>query len=188
MTKVPPPHRSWAEPSALPCADTARQNRHPRTNDMADNKTGFTGASVKAYIASRASAQQRADCRELMALMRKVTGHSPRMWGPSIVGYGSYRYTYESGRTGEAPAAGFAIRGRDLVIYLATDSEEQRSLLSTLGKHRMGKVCLYFREFADLDRPTLEKLVAGSIAEVRLRHGHDDGARRVVRADSRRAR
>ena len=137
---------------------------------MAENKTKPTDAGVEDYIASKANAQQAADCRELMVLLKKVTRHSPRMWGPSIVGYGSYRYTYESGRTGEAPLAGFAIRGRDLVVYLATEGEEQRSLLSKLGKHKMGKVCLYFKQFADLDRSTLEKLVVGSVAQVRRRY------------------
>jgi len=137
---------------------------------MAENKTSVTGASVKDYIASRANPQQSSDCRELMALFKKVTRHSPRMWGPSIIGYGSYRYTYESGRTGEAPVAGFAIRGGELVIYLSAEGEKQRSLLSKLGKHRMGKVCLYFKQLADLDRSTLEKLVVGSIAEIKQRY------------------
>jgi hypothetical protein len=139
--------------------------------DMAENKTKVTHASVEDYIASRASPQQSADCRELMALFKKVTRQSPKMWGPSIVGYGSYRYTYESGRTGEAPLAGFAIRGRELVIYLSVEGEKQRTLLSKLGKHRMTKCCLYFKQLADLDRSTLEKLVVGSIREVRERYG-----------------
>jgi hypothetical protein len=138
---------------------------------MAENKTKPTDASVQDYIASRANAQQRTDCRDLMALLKKVTRHSPKMWGPGMVGYGSYRYTYESGRTGEAPLAGFAIRGRDLVVYLMAEGEKQRSLLSRLGKHKMGKSCLYFRQLADLDRSVLEKLVVGSIADVRQRYG-----------------
>ena len=138
---------------------------------MAENKTRFTDASVEDYIASRANAQQRADCRELMVLFKKVTRHSPRMWGPSIVGYGSYRYTYESGRTGEAPVAGFAIRGRELVVYLLAEGEEQRSLLSKLGKHKTGKVCLYFKQLADLDRSVLERLVVGSVADLKRRYG-----------------
>ena len=138
---------------------------------MAENKTKPTDAGVEDYIASRANAQQRTDCRELMVLFKKVTRHSPRMWGPSIVGHGSYRYTYESGRTGEAPLAGFAIRGRELVVYLMADGDEQRSLLSRLGKHKMGKACLYFRQLADLDKSALEKLVVGSVAEVRQRFG-----------------
>jgi hypothetical protein len=138
---------------------------------MAENKTKPTDASVEDYIASRATPQQRTDCRELMVLFNRVTRHSPRMWGPSIVGYGSCRYTYDSGRTGEGPLAGFAIRGRELVVYVAVEGDEQRTLLSKLGKHRMGKVCLYFKQLADLDRSTLEKLVVGSIAEVRRRYG-----------------
>jgi hypothetical protein len=141
---------------------------------MPENKTKPTGAGVEQYIASRASAQQATDCRQLMALFKKVTGHSPRMWGPSIVGYGSYRYTYESGRTGEAPLAGFAIRGRELVVYLLPEGKEQKSLLSKLGKHRMTKSCLYFKQLADLDRPTLEKLVVGCVASVKRRYGQDD--------------
>lgn len=138
---------------------------------MAESKTRPTGASVADYIDSRASAAQRADCRELMAMMRKITRKPPRMWGPSIVGFGAYRYTYGSGRTGEAPLAGFAIRGRDLVVYLVADSEKQKALLEKLGKHRMTKTCLYFRSLSDLDRSKLERLVTGSIAEVRRRFG-----------------
>jgi hypothetical protein len=105
-----------------------------------------------------------------MALFKRVTRHTPRMWGPSIVGYGSYRYTYESGRTGEAPLAGFAIRGRELVVYLLTEDREPRSLLSKLGKHRTGKVCVYFKRLADLDKSVLEKLVVRSVAEIRRRY------------------
>ena len=137
---------------------------------MAENKTKPTGASVKEYLAARGSDQQRADCRELMALLEKVTRQSPKMWGPSIVGYGSYRYTYESGRTGEAPLAGFAIRGRELVVYLMTEGSQQKALLSKLGKHRVGKSCLYFRQLADLDTAVLEQLVAGSVADMMRRY------------------
>jgi hypothetical protein len=93
------------------------------------------------------------------------------MWGPSIVGFGSYHYTYESGRTGEAPLAGFAIRGRDLVVYVLADTDKQRALLSTLGKHKMGKSCLYFKRLADLDLAVFEQLVVESMAEVKRRHG-----------------
>jgi hypothetical protein len=138
---------------------------------MAQNKTKPTGASVKDYLAARGSEQQRADCQELMALLEKVTQQSPKMWGPSIVGYGSYRYTYESGRTGEAPLAGFAIRGRELVVYLMTEGSQQKALLSKLGKHRVGKSCLYFRQLADLDTAVLEQVVAGSVADMMRRYG-----------------
>jgi hypothetical protein len=143
---------------------------------MAELKTKPTGASVEAYIESRASAEQREDCRKLMAIFRRVTKKPPKMWGPSIVGYGSYRYTYESGRTGEMCIAGFAIRGRDLVVYIDAGSREQQALLAKLGRHRMGKSCLYFKRLADLDPAILERLIAGSIAEVERRYGPAGGA------------
>ena len=138
---------------------------------MAENKTKPTDAGVEEYIASRANAQQQTDCRELMAMFKKITRESPKMWGPSIVGYGSFRYTYESGRSGESPLAAFAIRGRELVVYLDAEGEKQRSLLSRVGKHKIGKSCLYFKQLADLDRSVLEKLVVGSIAEAKQRYG-----------------
>ena len=138
---------------------------------MAENKTKPTDASVDDYIASRAGEQQRADCRELLTLLERVTGQPPRMWGASIVGHGSYSYTYESGRTGEAPVAGFAIRGREIVIYLMADGETQRSLLARLGEHRTGKGCLYFTRLSNLDYSVLEELVTNSVAEVKRRHG-----------------
>jgi hypothetical protein len=137
---------------------------------MAENKTKPTGASVEEYIASRANEQQRADCQQLMALLKKITRQSPKMWGPSIVGYGSYRYTYESGRTGEAPLAGFAIRGRELVVYMVAGDDKQKALLTRLGKHKMTKSCLYFKQLADLDKSVLEQLVAGSVAGIRQRY------------------
>jgi len=138
---------------------------------MAENKTKPTGASVEDYLASRANAQQLADCRELMALLHRVTGEPPVMWGPSIVGYGVYRYTYTSGRSGEMPVVGFAIRGRELVVYLMAENDTQRALLAQLGPHRMGKSCLYVKRLADLDVGVLEQLVTNSVAEVRRRHG-----------------
>jgi nucleoid DNA-binding protein len=137
---------------------------------MDKNKTKATDASVGDYIASRAKAQQGDDCQALMALLEKVTGQVGTMWGPSIVGYGSYRYTYDTGRTGEAPLTGFAIRGRELVLYLSVDSAEQQALLVRLGKHKMGKSCLYFKQLADLDRSVLEELVLGSVTEIKGRH------------------
>lgn len=140
---------------------------------MATNKTKRTGASVTDYVASRANEQQRADVRELMALLKSITGQPPKMWGPSMVGYGSQGYTYESGRTGEVPLAAFAIRGRDLVVYVYAESKEQKALLARLGKHSMGKSCLYFRRLDDLDRSVLKQIVAGSIAEFRQQYGSE---------------
>ena len=138
---------------------------------MAENKTKYTGTSVEDYIASRGSEQQRVDCKELMALFKKITGKQPGMWGPSIVGYGSIKYTTDSGRSGEHPLAAFAIRGRELVVYVMAEGEKQKSLLKKVGKHKMGKTCLYFKRLADLDKSVLEKLVVGSIAEARQRYG-----------------
>jgi hypothetical protein len=137
---------------------------------MAENKTKTTGASVDDYIAERGSEQQRADCHELIALMQKATRQLPRMWGPSIVGFGSYRYTYESGHSGEAPLAGFAIRGRELVLYVSPDKLANKSLLSGLGPHRTGKSCLYIKRLDELDRDVLTTLVNESVADVRRRH------------------
>ncbi len=143
---------------------------------MAEAKTKPTSASVEEYLSSKASPDQLADCKVLMALLRKVTKQSPKMWGPSIVGYGSYSYRYESGRTGESCLTGFAVRGKELVVYLVAESPEQQALLPKLGKHKMGKACLYFKRLADLDSRVLESLVAESVAEVKRRHAVPGGA------------
>ena len=134
---------------------------------MAELKTKFTGANVDDYIASRATEQQYDDCQELIVLMKKATRQSPKMWGPSIVGFGSYKYTYDSGHGGEAPLAGFAIRGRELVVYLM---HAQESLLAKLGPHKLGKSCLHIQRMADIDKSVLQKLVAGCIAETKRRY------------------
>lgn len=137
---------------------------------MAETKTKPTGASVDEYLASRASAEQLADCKVVMAVCKRVTKQSPKMWGPSIVGYGSYTYRYASGHSGDACLVGFAVRGKELVIYLLAESPEQLALLAKLGKHKMSKACLYFKRLADLDVTVLEALIAGSVAEVKRRY------------------
>ncbi len=137
---------------------------------MVEAKTQPTSASVEAYLASRASPEQLADCQALMGLLARVTKQAPKMWGPSIVGYGSYSYRYESGRTGESCLTGFAVRGKDLVVYLVAESPEQQALLARLGKHKMGKACLYFKRLADIDTRVLETLVSASVAETGRRH------------------
>lgn len=138
---------------------------------MAENKTKPTAVSVEDYIASRANPQQHEDCQALMALLAKITKETPTMWGPSIVGYGNYTYTYESGRSGEMPLVGFAIRGREFVLYLLAESAEQQALLARIGKYKMGKSCFYFKQLADLDGQVLEELVKNSIADVKRRYG-----------------
>lgn len=138
---------------------------------MAKTKTKPTGVSVDEYLASRANPEQLKDCKAIMAMCKRVTRKPSYMWGPSIVGFGSYTYRYESGHSGDAPLAGFAIRGRELVVYLGVDDPGQAELLTTLGKHKMGKSCLYFKRLADLDVKVLEALIALSVAEVKRRYG-----------------
>ena len=137
---------------------------------MAETKTRPTNASIDEYLASRASPEQLSDCKTIMGMYKRITKQQPKMWGPSIVGYGSYSYRYESGHSGEAFLAGFAVRGKDLVVYLMAENAEQVERLAKLGRHKMGKSCLYFRRLADLDAKVLEALIAASVAEARRRY------------------
>lgn len=137
---------------------------------MAETKTKPTGASVDDYLASRASPEQLADCKALMAILKRVTKQPPRMWGPSIVGYGSYTYTYDTGHSGDSCLTGFAVRGKELVVYLRADSPAQVARLAKLGKHRIGKSCLYFKRLSDLDAEVLEALIAESVADLKRRN------------------
>lgn len=134
---------------------------------MAENKTKPTNASIDEYLASRASPEQLADCKTLMSMCRRITRQRPKMWGPSIVGYGAFSYRYQSGHSGQACFAAFAIRGRELVVYLAPTSAEHSELLARLGKHRVGKCCLYIKRLADVDLEVLEELIAKSAAEAK---------------------
>jgi hypothetical protein len=143
---------------------------------MAELKTKPTNASIDDYLASRASPEQLRDCKAIMAICRRVTKQQPKMWGPSIVGYGSFKYTYESGHSGEMCLTGFAIRGKDLVVYLLPESPGQVELLAKLGKHKMGKSCLYFKRLSDLDAKVLEALIAGSVAEAKRRYSNGGAA------------
>lgn len=138
---------------------------------MVETKTKPTAASVDAYLASRASPEQLLDCKAIMAMCKRVTKRPPKMWGPSIVGYGSYTYRYESGHTGDACLVGFAVRGKELVVYILAEGSSQIDLLAKLGKHKMGKSCLYFKRLADIDVKVLEALIAGSVSELKRRYG-----------------
>lgn len=140
------------------------------TSRKATNKTAPTAADVEAYLAAKASPAQRGDVDALMALLARLSGEQPVMWGPSIVGYGAYRYTYESGRSGTSCLVGFAIRGREIVLYLVPDWDGGADLLARLGKHKMGKGCLYLKSLADVDIAVLERLVSGSMQELKRRH------------------
>ena len=138
---------------------------------MAENKTKATGASVAAHLAAIPDASRRADCEALAQLMARATQEQPRMWGPSIVGFGSYHYQYESGHQGDACLVGFAARKGDLSVYLMGSFPEREALLARLGRHKLGKACLYLRRLSDVDLGVLEELVARSAASVKDRHG-----------------
>ena len=103
--------------------------------------------------------------------MREVTGERPKMWGSSIVGFGSYHYTYASGREGDWPVVGFAPRKQNLVLYIMPGFARYESLLARLGKHRTGKSCLYVNKLDDIDPEVLEELVRESVDEMKRRYG-----------------
>jgi len=132
---------------------------------MAENKTKATDASVHAYLAAIADETRRSDCEALATLMARATKHPPKMWGSSIVGFGSYHYRYESGREGESCLVGFSSRKGDISVYGLHAAADAEKLLARLGRHRAGKGCVYIRTLADVDLEVLAKLVAGAAAE-----------------------
>ena len=138
---------------------------------MVENKTQATEASVDEYLAAIEDETRRKDCVALAKLMSKATKHKPVMWGTSIVGFGSYHYKYESGREGDSCLTGFSPRKSDISVYLMGNYEGREELLAQLGRHKMGKACLYVRQLRDVDLKVLEQLVVGSVAEMRRRYG-----------------
>lgn len=139
------------------------------------NKTEPTGDDVAAFLAANAG-DRIADCRVLIALMQEITGEAARMWGPSIVGFGSYHYVYASGREGDSCLVGFAPRRAELSIYLTgiyfSDTKAKAEvLLARLGKHRIGKACLYVKRLVDIDLQVLRELIAFSVMELRAHYG-----------------
>ena len=139
---------------------------------MAEIKTKPTTISPAAFIKQVDGDQRRKDCRELAALMREVTGHPAKMWGPSIVGFDRCRYKYASGREGEMLLTGFSPRKQDLVLYLGPGLQNAR-LRAKLGKHKAGQGCLYLKKLDDVDRDALRALVEHAVAELRKRHPGD---------------
>ena len=131
---------------------------------MAKNKTTETFESVDAYLQSVTDVQKREDAYRLIALMQKATGKEPKMWGPSIVGFGKYHYQYESGHQGEAPLLGFSPRKAAISIYAYTGLPEHAHLLKNLGKFKMGKACLYVKKLSDIQEAELVKIMQASIA------------------------
>jgi hypothetical protein len=138
---------------------------------MAENKTKATEASVADYFSAIADDDRRRDCEALAKLMTRATKHKPKMWGPSIVGFGSYHYKYESGREGDSCLAGFSSRKGDISIYGLAEFASQEKLFAKLGKHKMGKGCLYVRKMSDIDAKVLEQMIVGSVAERKRRYG-----------------
>jgi hypothetical protein len=129
---------------------------------MAENKTKPTELSVAAFVEALPDQAQREDAKALVKLMRSATGEKPRMWGPSIIGFGSYHYKYESGREGDMPLVGFSPRKAALVLYglgAVSASDPSDPLRAKLGKHTTGKGCVYIKKLADVDTKILETII-----------------------------
>jgi len=134
---------------------------------MAELKTKPTEASVIEFLSSVDNDRRREDAFALLELMQDVTGKEPTMWGPSIVGFGSYHYKYQSGHEGDSPLAGFSPRKQNMTLYFMGGFEEHKELLGRLGKHKTGKGCLYINKLQDVDLPTLRELIRQSVEQVR---------------------
>ena len=134
---------------------------------MADQKTKPTAVSVEAFLDRIADETRRADCKTLVKVMKRVTGAKPVMWGPSIVGFGSYHYKYASGHEGDACLVGFAPRKSEISLYIMSGFAGREALLEKLGKHKAAKACLYVKKLADVDLAVLEELVRRSVDSLR---------------------
>lgn len=137
---------------------------------MAENKTKPTQASVAAFIGKIADETTRADARTLVRLMQAATGEKPRLWGPSIVGFGRVHYVYDSGREGDMPLVGFSPRKPAIVLYVARGFPGFEALLARLGRHRTTVSCLYVRRLADVDPAVLKEIVVESVAWMRAKY------------------
>jgi hypothetical protein len=130
-------------------------------------KTKVTAVSVTDFISSLDNDTRRQDALVLVKMLKAITGWKPRMWGPSIIGFGAYHYTYDTGHSGSTCAIGFSPRKASLVVY-AADFPGKEALLKQLGKHKGGlKQCLYINKLADVDRKVLEKLLIGGLGQIR---------------------
>ena len=132
---------------------------------MSELKTKATSSSVDAFLDS-ADEQRRPDCDRLVEMMSRATGAAPVMWGQGIVGFGAYRYRYESGREGDWFLTGFSPRKQDLTLYIMAGFDRFDELMSRLGKYRTGKSCLYIKRLADIDTSVLEELITASVAHM----------------------
>lgn len=133
---------------------------------MAENKTKMTPADVEGFLSGIAHPVRASDARALDALFRQVTGYEPRMWGPSIIGYGLYQYRYDSGREGDFLATGFSPRKAALSIYIMPGYADFSPILERLGKHKTGKSCLYVNKLADIDLAVLRELIRAGLDDL----------------------
>ena len=134
---------------------------------MAELKTKPTEASVKEFLNKIPDKERRDDCFAIAKMMEEATGAKPKMWGPSIVGFGSFHYKYDSGREGDWLLTGFSPRKNDLTLYLMMGFEQHRELMQQLGKHKTSKSCLYIKRLSDIHVPTLKKLIKASLKQLR---------------------
>ena len=134
---------------------------------MAEMKTKPTNESVEKFLNRVSDEERRADCFAVAKIMEEITGEKPKMWGPSIVGFGSYHYKYASGREGDWPITGFSPRKKDLTLYIMMGFEKQGELMEKLGKHSHAKSCLYIKRLSDIHIPTLKKLIKVSVKDLR---------------------
>ena len=134
---------------------------------MAELKTRENDGDVLAFLNAVPDEGKRADARRVMAIMREVTGEEPRLWGDNIVGYGHYHYKYASGREGDWFLTGFSPRKANLTLYITSGFEQFEDLRARLGKHTVGKSCLYVKHLADLDETTLRELIGRSVEHMR---------------------
>lgn len=137
---------------------------------MGDTKTAPTTVSVDAFIEAVDDPVRRQDAMLVRAMLARLTGEPARMWGPSIIGFGSYDYAYDSGHAGTSCRLGFSPRKAELVLYLLTGAPEQDALLARLGRHRRGKACLYIRRLADVDLAVLEAIARDALAHMDARY------------------
>ena len=130
---------------------------------MSANKTVKTDASVQDYMDAITPEARKADCEVLLAMMQEISGHPPKMWGASIVGFGEYHYKYESGREGDASRIGFSSRAQGIAIYIMPGAEQMKEEFSSLGKHKMGKSCLTIKRLSDINELTLVQIMQKSL-------------------------
>ena len=130
---------------------------------MAETKTKPTAVTADAFIDAVADPVRREDAKTVRAMMERITGEPATMWGPSIIGFGRYHYTYDSGHEGEMCRLGFSPRKAELVLYVLTQDPAQAAQLARLGKHKTGKSCLYIKKLADVDMAVLEEITQGAL-------------------------